>query len=366
MLKHTTLLSGILALSMISVPAYAQISRERSAAPMMKRMVDSNFITNQHEKFQCQRGEKKQLIVRGNRDNFSSSGSEPTSVNSRVPVPSYGGTFSGQYDHARGDDYFMESLTLPANVRSGQLMIGLKGLGGQTDTDAMYFGNLSAGSTDKVGYNYSGQWNTPGWSQSGNDHVANFSSIALQSGQTLESYFTSSGDTVIDAIVQDDHSVDYLAASVCVGEEKKGMTWGLSNPIPEPVNGVAHFACKVASGDCDPYKGDTVCSQPMPILCINPMGLTKPANLTESKWDKWTGGIVGTTKPIAAPNKLSEANKMCVEEFGKGWRVAQFHDSATGRSAWAFSGYGNAGTMGKRYWTDIDDQPNGVCWDRSQ
>jgi len=375
-------MSAIIAMSFIAIPVQAQVSSERSstvrkAAPlqaqdfrdpgqMVRKIADSKFIERQHSRLKCGQGEKKQLIVQGKRDSFSSSGSEQTNVNSRVPVPTYGGTFAGRYDHTRTNDFFMESLNIPANVTSGRLMIGLKGLGGQQDTDSMYFGNLSAGSTNKAGYNYTGQWNTPGWSQSGSDHVANFSSISLQSGQTLESYIISSGDTVIDSIVQDDHSVDYLAASVCVGPEKKGMTWGLNTPIPEPVNGVAHFACKIASGDCNPYTGDTICKTALPILCINPMGLTKPANLTEGKWNKWSGGILGTTAPTAAPSKLSDANNMCVKEFGTGWRVAQHHDSSTGRSGWAFSGYGNAGTMGKRFWTDIDNQPKGVCWDRSQ
>jgi len=57
---------------------------------------------------------------------------------------------------------------------------------------------------------------------------------------------------------------------------------------------------------------------------------------------------------------------MCVKEFGKGWRVAEFHDKLNARSGWAFTAYGNVGTQSKRFWTDIDDQVNGVCWDRSQ
>lgn len=364
-MSHTQkFMSAMLAVSILSIPAQAQITRER--APMAHKMLNSNFIEMQHNRFKCGQGEKKQLIVRGKRDGFSTAGSEPTNVNARVPMPSYNGTFSRKYDVRTTNDYFMESLNLPANVTSGRLMLGLKGLGGDLDTDGMYIGNLSAGSTNRVNYRYSGQWSMPGWSQSGSDHVANFSSISLQSGQSLESHIRASGDQFIDVIVQDDHSVDYVAASVCVGAEKKGMTWGLNTPRPEPVNGVAHFACKVTSGDCDPYKGDTLCKTALPILCINPMGLKKPANLTESRWNKWSGGILGTTAPTAAPAKLSDANKMCAKEFGKGWRVAQHHDSASGRSGWALSGYGNAGTMGKRYWTDIDDQPNGVCWDRSK
>lgn len=148
---------------------------------------------------------------------------------------------------------------------------------------------------------------------------------------------------------------------------EKGMTFGIRDTYPNQVNGVIHVGCGDKDGvNCDARNGDTLCTTPKPLLCINPMGLPKPANVNESRWDKWSGGIVGTTKPMPAPSKLSTANQACVAEFGNNWRVAQFHDVRAGRSGWAFSAYGNVGTQDKRFWTDIDDQPNGVCWNRSQ
>lgn len=147
----------------------------------------------------------------------------------------------------------------------------------------------------------------------------------------------------------------------------KGMTFGIRNPYPNAVNGVIHVGCGDKDGvNCDAIKGDTLCSTPKPMLCINPLKLPKPTNVTESGWDRWSGGIVGTTKPMPAPSKLSVANQACEDEFGDGWRVAQFHDVRVGRSGWSFSAYGNVGTQDKRFWADIDDQKNGVCWDRAQ
>ena len=67
---------------------------------------------------------------------------------------------------------------------------------------------------------------------------------------------------------------------------------------------------------------------------------------------------------MAAPSTLAQANSECVKEFGPGWRVAEHHDAYPGTSGWAFSAYGNVGTKGKRFWTDIKNQPNGVCWSR--
>ncbi len=148
----------------------------------------------------------------------------------------------------------------------------------------------------------------------------------------------------------------------------KGMTFGIRDPYPNQVNGTIHVGCGDKDGvNCDAIKGDTLCTTPKPILCINPMKLPKPANTVESgRWDKWSGGIIGTTKPMPAPTELSAANKACTDEFGSGWRVAQFHDGYAGRSGWSFSAYGNVGTYDKRFWTDIDDQKNGVCWDRTK
>jgi len=148
---------------------------------------------------------------------------------------------------------------------------------------------------------------------------------------------------------------------------EKGMTFGLRDPYPNAVNGVVHVGCGDKDGvNCDAIKGDTLCTTPKPLLCINPMGLSKPDNVIESSWDRWSGGIVGTTKPMPAPAALSAANAACQAEFDSDWRVAQFHDVRVGRSGWSFSAYGNVGTQDKRFWTDIDDQPNGVCWDRNQ
>lgn len=149
---------------------------------------------------------------------------------------------------------------------------------------------------------------------------------------------------------------------------KKGMTFGIRNPYPGTVTGVVHVGCGDKDAvNCDAIRGDTLCATPKPILCIYPRKMPKPASVVESgRWHKWSGGIVGTTKPMAAPDKLSLANKACTDEFGSGWRVAQFHDGYAGRSGWSFSAYGNVGTQDKRFWTDIDDQRNGVCWDRNQ
>ena len=340
-----------------------------------------SFAQQQHAKNSCKAGETKHFVIAGVEDGFSQSGSEPAVKSSRVATqtfePAWNTGIGGSFDGRSVNRKIFSHLNLPNNVRSGKFMIGLDPIGELLGTDGMSIGNLgsvpvSGGpvSPNRTGFRYTGTNWVPSvgggnLTTSGKNHVIDFSSMALVGGGNLQSYYQSSGDTILDVYVQDDHSVDYVAASVCAGSDKKGMTWGVRDPQPESVNGVAHVGCHdSAGGKCEPYKGDTACSTALPILCLNPMKLQKPANLTESKWDKWSGGVIGTTNPMSAPSTLAAANAECVKEFGPGWRVAEHHDAHTGSSGWAFSAYGNVGTKGKRFWADIRNQPNGICWTR--
>jgi len=366
----------------------AQVRQERlqqrqfKPAPMRPSVSQNAFVRKMHETNQCARGETKHLVIAGVEDNFSASGSEAATKSQRVMsqthTPAWNSGVGGTFDGRQVNRKIFSHLDFPNNVRSGKFMIGLDPIGELLGTDGMAIGNLGSVpansgpiSPNRTGFRYTGTNWTPAVGGSGNlttsgkNHAINFNQMTLVGGGTLENYYQNSGDTVLDVYVQDDHSVDYVAASVCTGPEKKGMTWGVRDPEPESVNGVAHVGCNDKNGGkCEPYNGDTSCGTALPILCLNPMKLQKPQNLTESQWDRWSGGVIGTTNPMAAPSTLAQANSECVKEFGPGWRVAEHHDAYPGTSGWAFSAYGNVGTKGKRFWTDIKNQPNGVCWSR--
>jgi len=137
---------------------------------------------------------------------------------------------------------------------------------------------------------------------------------------------------------------------------KKGMTWlkGGSNAI----NGTVTVGC---SG-CDAYNGDTPCTTKLPVLCFLPLKAPKPTSTkVTGNYDQWSGGVVGTTPPYAGNTfaTRADANKACVQEFiDPKWRVAEHHDGW----GWNFQAYGNVGTQFKRFWVDINDQPNATCW----
>jgi hypothetical protein len=144
----------------------------------------------------------------------------------------------------------------------------------------------------------------------------------------------------------------------------KGMTWQVG--AVNTTNGTITVGCgSTGANPCNPTLGDQLCTASLPLLCIfkpAPSGFPKPASVNNTNiYNRWSGGIVGATSPVAASSflgSLASANAKCVQEFGTGWRVAEFHDGW----GWNFQAYGNVGTPSSQFWVHINGQPNGRCW----
>lgn len=139
----------------------------------------------------------------------------------------------------------------------------------------------------------------------------------------------------------------------------KGMTW--DRRFVNATNGTVSVGCVTGTSGCNPYQGDQLCSASLPVLCFKPSGFPLPASVISSTYNRWSGGIVGTTAAVSASSfggSLANADIKCVQEFGAGWRVAEFHDGW----GWNFQAYGNVGTSANRFWVHINDQPNARCW----
>ncbi len=110
---------------------------------------------------------------------------------------------------------------------------------------------------------------------------------------------------------------------------------------------------------CDPYNGDTDCTEFHPILCLYDAGLADPG-LYVDYYEGWAGGYVEITSDIqgCALTSLAVADAYCTSEFGSGYVMAEFHDGGGGWSWWA---YGTI-TSTDRFWTYINDQAAN-CWD---
>lgn len=194
---------------------------------------------------------------------------------------------------------------------------------------------------------------SPGTAWPTNTSTATFNVISAGQFQITDSEQPSTG---IQSLVS-----TYTLASC--GGTKKGMTWIHSKS--DATTGTITVGC---SG-CDAYHGDTECKELRPLLCIYkptpPFQL--PNGLPEPTDNRWSGGVVATTEPVAGRSftTVADANSYCKDKFGDGWRVAEFHDGRNG-GIWNFQAYGgtvSAPTVpSTRFWVTTDDQPDGNCW----
>jgi hypothetical protein len=105
----------------------------------------------------------------------------------------------------------------------------------------------------------------------------------------------------------------------------------------------------------DPYEGDTPCSEHLPVLCLHVTGDEAPTTIEPDFYHGWARGEVDLTQPVAGfeLSSLYVADQMCVQAFGQGWRMAEFHDGGGGWNWWAYGDLAEDGL----FWVRIDDQP---------
>ena len=114
----------------------------------------------------------------------------------------------------------------------------------------------------------------------------------------------------------------------------------------------------------NPYRGDSTCQTPLPVLCLNVDYSYPPASSAGYDYfDGWAFGNVAITVPFQMSEIYSraDANALCVGAFGEGWRVAEYHDANLGAKVGHISGhdfwaYGNL-PVGERFWIAVNDQP---------
>ncbi|MFQ5439447.1 MAG: hypothetical protein ACE5DK_11535, partial [Paracoccaceae bacterium] len=159
---------------------------------------------------------------------------------------------------------------------------------------------------------------------------------------------------------------------------RSGMTWTSSGDYPDNP-GIVTVGCSTggSSGEkCDPINGDAICSIALPLLCFSLVNGKKAdwPGEADRKPARWSGGRVQLTAAMVPPAKLSDANRLCSDNFGSDYRVAEFHDSAwvddsnisdiqnLRNHGWAFQAFGDINSEDRRFWVDVNDQPNGTCW----
>ena len=131
----------------------------------------------------------------------------------------------------------------------------------------------------------------------------------------------------------------------------KGMTW----TVHEQDGRVTHIG---SDRRTNPYRGDTPCNQSLPLVCIQRTEAVPPP----AHWDGWAFGSVKATLPVRGTELRSRehADNICVQAYGHGWRMAEFHNGNRGSAIGWISGhdfwaYGNL-PVGERLWVAIEDQ----------
>jgi hypothetical protein len=151
---------------------------------------------------------------------------------------------------------------------------------------------------------------------------------------------------------------------------KRAMTWSLlDSSVPD-----ASRAYVLVGSDSitNPYTGDTLTSQALPMLCINKSGLANPGTgvigsptqTPGGAWRRtWSYGTVALTPPVVGTSLTSRsvADSLCVSHFGAGYRMAEFHDGDPalwrGWDFWAAArGASIAPFQNTRFWVSINDQ----------
>ena len=150
--------------------------------------------------------------------------------------------------------------------------------------------------------------------------------------------------------------------------DKRGMTWVQSTSD-------SCGQTRVICNDCDPYEGDTLCTESRPLLCFKPDAF-EDCSAPTSSTDGWASGTLALTSFLVPGTQLvseEAANEICARTFGPGYRMAEFHDGGS----WGMRAKGailplptSSSThprlpvpnLPNRFWININDQL-GNCWD---
>jgi subtilisin family serine protease len=121
----------------------------------------------------------------------------------------------------------------------------------------------------------------------------------------------------------------------------KAMTWrALERQNDVTLVGSDNSSDNPTDGTTNAYTGDTLVTSSLPILCLNVNNTPKPSNITTSFYKGWSSGRILLSSPVAGTllKSLIDANKVCSDQFGTGWRMAEFHDGFHdgSRGGWAF------------------------------
>jgi hypothetical protein len=337
--------------------------------------VSASFMA---ENFTCRRGETRTIERLGIEDGYATDNLEPARFD-RAGSQRITGVGLRRYDEAGPDRDFLDYFQPPRDAVSGLLIIRMTSRDDDSN-DTITIGDFPA-ERSRAPHVYAPTFRSslqalranPDWSVSGDIHSVPLERIMLEAGIGLLDHVRDpSGDGIVDIVISDDTSVDFMAMATCSPPAAgTGMAfWHL--PLltaPGELSGAVRATCYAPPRDepfCDPFVGDTPCDTALPLACYRAGDASFPASLSGTPSEQnarfWIGGELRLTTPLPADrfDSIEEANAFCRAEFGEDWRVADFHLSGRGFDIQAI---GPSQYQG-RVWLDIRDQPYATCWAR--
>lgn len=184
--------------------------------------------------------------------------------------------------------------------------------------------------------------------------------LSVSAGQQLR--------VVVDGYGWECGSFALNISSLSGGPVKRAMTWSLLDSAAP----MASQAYALVGSDAltDPYQGDTLTSQTLPVLCISKSGVPhpgtgvigNPVQTSGGAWRRtWSGGTIALTPPVIGTSLTSRtvADTLCANNFGAGYRMAEFHDGDSSLwSGWDFWGAARSANLSPfqstRFWVSIN------------
>jgi len=356
--------------SAISLYAFLQAAFFSDSSSWTEQPTSGMALLNS---YRCHRAETKRVLIRGVEDDFSPKGEEPARID-----PARGGLQrQANYDDPAEDAQVHDYFELASSTVSGIIVVKLRPVGDVT-SDGIQVGDWStAGSPLPAGRHrmfaerFLALADRGRWSKSEELYWASFEDLPLLSGGTVLTLIQSAGGKQIVGVgIGDDLSVDFIGVAACEPPKRgAGLSMAHKGPYADRERDLVAFACDLGPTDCNPFTGDQPCERELPLLCHidrqTPAPRYSDSDGFELRTQRWSGGEVAATPPVSGGSfkTISDADRYCAAQFGKNWRVAEWHIGGRG---WGFSAKAGGRVFSGAYWIDIRNQPYATCWSRDR
>ncbi len=359
-------------------------ARPDSSTPQNIGMIGESGM-DKLNRFECLKGETKQIILRGVEDGFSSANDETiTKTDLHAFMQDRFGRkgavgIDRSYDDSRLDQVLLDEIEIPSRTAQGLVVVRLQERM-KLRNDTITIGDLINKSLDGHAHVETFARITNGlpsaWREEGELIFANLKDLTFAISVTddgtsyprthanlLELIQSAETSLSVEFAISEDTMVDFVGVAACLRpEERKGTTF-LASQSPLDAS-LLRLKCEKEDGTshCNPYNGDTSCKAELPVACIKSGQHHKlPDNVSDPiTKSSWTGSEIKFTPAVRGSSLETQnsAHALCRSTFGPDWRTVNIHD---GRMIDNILAKGDASEHGKA-WVDSPMEPYGNCW----